>query len=81
MRLRFGYIDTMSIMKGVVGHLLIFDTSNQTSFWQVLRWINYIITEKGATSKYPKRYIILGYVFPNKQREVLKFQGEVFVIS
>jgi hypothetical protein len=63
----------MNIMRGVVGYLLIFDTSYLKSFWQVLWWINYIITEKGATSKYPKHYAILGYVFPDKQREVLNF--------
>jgi hypothetical protein len=76
--LRFGYFSTMSIIRGVVGYLLIFDTSNQMTFWQVLRWINYIITEKRTSHEYPNHYVILGYVFPNKKREVHQFEGEYF---
>lgn len=67
----------MSVMLGVIGYLFIFDTSDQQSFWKVLVWMDYTIREKNSSRDYPIHYIVIGYVFPNKKREVNVHQGEV----
>lgn len=58
-----------------------YDTSDVNSFWNVFTWIDYIIREKRAVSEYPRHYVLIGYVFADKDRAVQKFQAQVRTLS